>query len=278
MIPINKKLKFFLRRWIPQGVRDLLNRFSGHAIYYRGRFVDWPSAKQAAGGYDEGQLITRLVAAATAVKNGNAAWEQDGVTWSHIPPDMPVFAAVARVALARNGRLSVLDFGGGMGSSYLQCRSFLPESVIRSWAVVEQPALVEVGQRDIARDALQFYHSIEEAVTAGTPDLALFSSVLQYLEDPWSILDRILLAEIPYLIIDRHPSSMTHELITVQVVPPSLYKASYPTWLFDCPRMLERLGEHYELLASWEGKDPAIRGWGMGAQFRGYFFKRYGAA
>jgi putative methyltransferase (TIGR04325 family) len=278
MITINKKLKFFLRRWIPQGVRDLLNRFSGHAIYYHGQFADWPSAAQAAGGYDEGHLLARLVAAATAVRNGSAAWEQDGVTWDQIPPDMPVFAAMARVALAGNGQLTVLDFGGGMGSSYFQCKAFLPQSAIRSWTVVEQLELVEVGQREIARDALHFQPSIDAVLAAGTPDVALLSSVLQYLEDPWSILDRILLAEIPYLIIDRHPCSMTRELITVQVVPSSLYKASYPSWLFDCPRMLGRLGEYYELLASWDGKDPAIRGWGMGAEFRGYFFKRYGVS
>lgn len=255
-----------------------MNWLSGHAIYYRGQFPDWSSARKAAEGYDEGRLVARLVAAARSVKDGSAAWEQDGVTWDHTPPDMPLFAAMARVALARGNQLNVLDFGGGLGSSYLQCQAFFPHSVVRNWAVVEQSELVEIGQREIARDALHFHHSIDEALAAGKADIAILSSVLQYLEDPWSILDCIIRAEIPYLVIDRHPCSMTHELITVQVVPPSLYVASYPSWLFDCPRMLERLGEHYELLASWDGKDPAIRGWGMGAEFRGYFFKRYGVS
>lgn len=259
-------------------MRDLLNRLSGHAIYYQGAFADWQGARQASGGYEEGQLVARLAAAAVAVKKGNAVWEQDGVTWDHIPPDMPLFAAMARVALACGGQLSVLDFGGGLGSSYIQCRTFLSHSVVRSWSVVEQPDLVEIGHREIASDALRFYRSIDEVLTSEIPDVALLSSVLQYLEDPWDILDRIFQAGIPYLVIDRHPCSMTHELITVQVLPPSLYAASYPSWLFDCPRMLDRLREHYELLASWEGKDPAIRGWGMGAEFRGYFFKRRGAA
>lgn len=278
MILRDKKLKSLLRRWIPQGVRDFLNRLSGHAIYYRGEFADWQSARQASGGYEEGPLVARLTEAAVAVKNGNAAWEQDGVTWNHIPPDMPLFAAMIRVALDGGGRLSVLDFGGGLGSSYVQCQAFLPPAVVRSWAVVEQPELVEIGQREITRDALRFHCSIDEALASEIPDVALLSSVLQYLEDPWMILDRILQAGIPYLVIDRHPCSITRELITVQVVPPSLYAASYPSWLFDCSRMLERLGEHYELLASWEGKDPSIRGWGMGADFRGYFFKRKGAS
>jgi putative methyltransferase (TIGR04325 family) len=273
----DRKLKSLLRRWIPQGVRDLLNRLSGHAIHYRGEFANWQGAERTCGAYAEAHLVDRLAAAARAVRVGEAAWEQDGVTWDHIPPDLPLFAAMARVALARGGRLAVLDFGGGLGSSYLQCQAFLGDAVVHSWSVVEQPALVAIGQREIARDALHFHDSIDKALASGMADVALLCSVLQYLEDPWSILDRLLQAKIPYLIIDRHPCSLTRELITVQVVPPSLYAVSYPSWLFDCPRMLGRLGEHYELLAAWEGKDPAIRGWRKGAEFRGYFFKRYDA-
>lgn len=265
-----------LRRWVPQGVRDFLNRLGGYAIYYRGEYPDWRVASSAAEGYDDGLLLARLEAAAVAVKNKTAAWEQDGITWDHIPPDMPIFAAMGRVALACGGRLAVLDFGGGLGSSYFQCRAFLTDSVVRSWSVVEQPALVTIGLK-VARDALKFHPSIDDALASGHADAVLLSSVLQYLEDPWAILDRILQAEIPYLIIDRHPCTLTHQLITVQVVPPSLYPASYPSWLFDCHKLLERLVEHYELLAAWEGKDPAIRGWGIGAEFRGYFFKRLGA-
>jgi putative methyltransferase (TIGR04325 family) len=258
-------------------MRDMINRIAGHAIHYRGEFADWPCAERACGGYAEKHLVGRLATSARAVQAGEAAWEQDGMTWDHIPPDLPLYAAMARVALARGGRLAVLDFGGGLGSSYLQCRAFLGDAAVHSWSVVEQPELVAIGQREIARDALRFHCSIEEALGSGMADVALLSSVLQYLEDPWSVLDRILQAKIPYLLIDRHPCSLTRELITVQVVPPSLYAASYPSWLFDCPRMLERLGEHYELLATWEGKDPAIRGWRKGAEFRGYFFQRYDA-
>lgn len=263
-----------IRRWLPQGLRDWLNYLSGHAIYYRGEFADWAAARAAAGGYDEEALLERLAVAAHAVKTGSAAWEQDGVTRERIPPDLPLFAALSRVALARGGRLAVLDFGGGLGSSYFQCREFLAEVRELNWAVVEQPRLVSIGQQEIARDALAFFSTIDEALAVHRPDVVLLSSVLQYLEEPWAILEQIIAAGIPYLVIDRHPCTLTRELITVQVVPPSLYSASYPSWLFDCPRMLARLERHYRLLAAWEGKDPPIRGWGKAAEFKGYFLRR----
>ena len=272
----SNKVKKLVRRWLPQGVRDALNRLFGYAIYFRGVFDDWQSAQADAGGYSEDLLVKRLCTAAREVREGNAAWEQDGMVWDHIPSDMPTFAAMARVALAQGGRISVLDFGGGLGCGYFQCRAFLPDSTFRSWAVVEQPKLVNFGAKEISRDALRFFHSIQDALAWKEPDVAFFSGVLQFLEDPWKTLNCIIDSGIPYLIIDRHPCTMTRELITVQVIPSSMYSASYPSWLFDCPRMLERLGEHYDLLASWDGKDPAIRGWGIGAEFRGYFFKRHG--
>lgn len=264
----------FIRHWLPQGLRDRLNYWSGYAIYYHGEFSDWSCALAAAGGYDDERLLHRLSAAAQAVKMGAAAWEQDGVTWDHIPTDLPLFAALSRVALAQEGRLAVLDFGGAFGSSYFQCQNFLSEIKNMKWGVVEQPQLVEIGQRSFERDALLFFATIDEAIDVQHPNVALLSSVLQYLEEPWAVLEQLIAANIPYLIIDRHPCTLTHEQITIQVVPPTLYAASYPSWLFDCPRMLMRLERHYELLATWEGKDPSIHGRGKGAEFRGYFLRR----
>ncbi|MER2513612.1 MAG: methyltransferase, TIGR04325 family [Nitrosomonas ureae] len=269
----SRRLKL-IRRWIPQGLRDCFNRLSGHAIYYRGNYVHWGIARTAAGGYDEASLLKRLAAAAQAVKTGAAAWEQDGVTHEQIPADLPLFASLSRIALAQRGRLSVLDFGGGFGSSYFQCREFLAEVRDLRWGVVEQPQLVDIGREHFERDALHFFGTIDEAVTVIQPNVVLLSSVLQYLERPWAVIEKIIATDIPYLVIDRHPCTLTRELITVQVIPLSLYSASYPSWLFDCPRMMARLGYHYELLTDWEGKDPPIRGWGKGAEFRGYLLHR----
>lgn len=270
----NMERRDLMRRWMPQGLRDLLNYWGGYAIRYRGEYSDWASARAAADGYDEAALVQRLTHAALAVKGGQAAWEQDGVIRDHIPADMPLFAALSRVALAEHGRLSVLDFGGGLGSSYFQCRGFLAEVDELTWGIVEQAELAAAGRRAIAREGLHFYDSIGGAIVAQDPNVCLVSSVLQYLEDPWAVLGELVAADIRYLIIDRHPCTLNREMITVQVVPRRLYPASYPSWLFDCARLISTLERHYEVLATWEGKDPPIRGWGKGAVFRGYFLRR----
>ncbi|MEW5838435.1 MAG: methyltransferase, TIGR04325 family [Pseudomonadota bacterium] len=268
-----RKISTWARRWLPQGLRDALNRAIGYAIYFRGDYPDWAAAKADASGYDEGSLLSRLKDAALAVKSGAAAWEQDGVVWEHIPLNMPILAMLSRVALSDGGRLSVLDFGGGLGSSYFQCRDFLRPVAQVSWTVVEQPNLAKIGREDIARDDLRFYDDLDLALKEQNPNVFIFSGVLQYLPNPWSILSRATSTGAKFLIIDRHPCSINNEKITVQVIPSHIYAASYPCWIFDCAAMKNKLLSNYELLAEWIGKDPPIRGHNKEAEYRGYFFQ-----
>lgn len=264
----------FIRRWVSPGVRNFLNYILGYAIYYDGEFSTWATACTAAKGYCNPKLLKRLTDAALAVQSGQAVWEQDGFVFDHIPFDTTVLAAFARVALANEGRLAVLDFGGGFGSIFFQCREFLSEVQSLNWAIVEQPEIVDAGRELLSRDNLHFFNTVDEAMLGQCPNVILLSSVLQYLESPWTLLDSLIATDIPYIIIDRHPCTYTRELITVQVIPPRLYPASYPTWLFDGRTLLEKLEPHYRLLADWNAKDPPIRGWGKGAEFRGYLFQK----
>ncbi|MCG3142025.1 MAG: hypothetical protein HDKAJFGB_03390 [Anaerolineae bacterium] len=266
-----------IRRWIPQGMRDLFNLWTGHAIRYRGVYQDWESATRAAGGYAEEALLARLEAAALAVKRGEAAWDQDGVVYDRIPAEFPLLSCLARIALARDGQLSVLDYGGAFGSTYRQCRAHLPEMSQMRWCIVEQPRLVASGRQNFQTADLVFEESLDRSLQHGIPDVAIFSSVLQYMKDPYGLLRRLAGVPIEYLVVDRNPCSLTKELITVQVVPRSLYAASYPSWLFDAGKFASTLGEHYELLFEWEGKDPPIRGPGIGARFVGSFWRRRGS-
>ena len=261
-----------LRYWIPQGLRDLYNRWSGTAIRYQGRYPDWNSAVIAARGYGDERLIDFLTDSASSVQRGEAVWEQDGVTRTTIPPDFPQLACLAQVALRQGGSLSVLDFGGGLGSSYWQCRTHLRGLGSLHWCIVEQPALTERGRSQFQTEELTFHDSLRSCLGAQRPQVILLSSVLQYLEHPYELLQEILDAGIPYLLIDRHPQSMTEELITVQKVPSTILASSYPCWLFDKGRMEGYLGAHRHKELEWQGKDPPILGRGIGATFSGSFW------
>lgn len=272
--------KSFIRRWIPQGARDLVNRLAGYAITYEGRYDTWQEAKMKGAGYDNAELVSRLLDAARAVRRGEAAWEQDGVTHAEIPAHFPLLAGLLRIVVERRiDCLRVVDFGGGFGSSYYQCRAHLPDDLRLEWSIVEQQSLVEAGRAEFETPLLRFYPTLEAVRDAGgpLPDVVLLSSVLQYLEYPYRLMDEIASMGIPYMLVDRHPCSFNGEVITVQRIPAALYKASYPSWLFDRRRFIERLGHSYELITQWEGKDPPIWSSGsVGAGFHGFLLRLRG--
>lgn len=264
----------FARRWISQGLRDLYNGISGRAITFSKIFPNWEEAARAAGnGYSSDTLLERLEKSALAVKRGEAEWEQDGVTHDDIPPDFPLLAALAQAALSNDGNLVVLDFGGAFGNTYHQCRKYLPGLKSLRWHIVEQDHIANTGKATFQTDELKFHNSIESCL-AERPNITILGSVLQYLPRPYELLETIATSGMPFLFIDRHFSSMTEELITRQVIPETLYPASYPCWLFDCKKMWTSLAEEYELVFEWNGKDPPIRGRGIGATFVGAFWRR----
>ena len=91
-------------------------------------------------------------------------------------------------ALRANGRLSVVDFGGALGSHFFQNRSLLKDVRELNWTVVEQPRFVQAGQEYLRDNVLNFSSSLDQAIAEGKPDVLLMSSVLPYLPDPLELL------------------------------------------------------------------------------------------
>jgi putative methyltransferase (TIGR04325 family) len=176
-------------------------------------------------------------------------------------------------ALKAGGRLSVLDFGGSLGSTYFQCRPFLSGIDHLHWAVVEQSHYVAVGRREFTSDVLSFHDTPEEAHAVIRPDLLLLASVLPYVSEPHATLARLLSLRIPSIVVDRTPFLCSdRDRLTVQVVPPEIYPASYPAWFFGESRFLaafDRAG--YRLVEDWPCPDdysPA----GERAEYKGFLF------
>lgn len=88
---------------------------------------------------------------------------------------------------------------------------------------------------------LRFYDSIDTCCAEAHPVTGIASSTLQYLPDPRALLLR-LLAATRTAIIDRLPLiAAESDRLTVQTVPPSIYRASYPAWFFSRQRFTDFL-------------------------------------
>lgn len=263
-----------LRGWLPPAMVRLARRLAGRGLRFDGSYATWLEAQRASDGYDREDIVRRVYESEVKVKQGDAADERDGVLFDIVQYSLPVMAGLARVSCLKGRALRVLDFGGAFGGMYRQYRAFgLPPVV--SWHVVEQPAFTRLGRPSFETPELQFASSIGEVLAGGLPDVALFSSVLQYLEDPVSVIRQITDAGIPHLIIDRTPCYWGEpDVLTVQRVPAEIYKASYPCWIFSRSRLLEAVGNGYRQIATFTDGSGPWEGPGTRFELSGFILDR----
>lgn len=249
----------------------------GQSIVFTGDYASWDDATQSSTGYDAGVILEKTCAALLKVKNGEAAYERDSVLFDKIQHSFPVLAGLLRAAQAHDGRLCVVDFGGALGSSYFQCRDFLKVVQRLEWLVVEQTAHIACGRKNFESDQLRFYNTVEECKMGHQPNALPFSSVLQYLPNPYGVLQKLLSHRISHVIIDRTAFlASDRERLTVQHVPDSIYPASYPAWFFSETKFkaaIESAG--YGLTADFPGTDN-LSPEGEKAYFKGFIYERRG--
>jgi putative methyltransferase (TIGR04325 family) len=234
-------------------------------------YPDWESARQASAGYDADAIIEKVTNAARAVRDGRAVYERDTVTFNEIEYAWP-FLSSLMLAAADCGRLHVLDVGGSLGSSFRQVGRFfqiLPAS--KSWNIVEQTKLVEIGRREFETDQLKFFYSISECAERCDVDVALLLGSLHYFEDPYGVLKELIYLSPRYIILDRTPVKNTPgDEIAVQTVRPPIYNGSFPTWIFNQSNLTGFLADQYESVERWRcpgQPDPH-------SVSKGYLFRR----
>jgi putative methyltransferase (TIGR04325 family) len=269
------KLKEFAKNLLPPILLRVCRRGRQPGISLSGPYASWQEALSSSSGYDSDVIVNKVKDALLKVKLGDAACERDSVTFETKQYSFPVLAGLLRARLDNSGRLNVLDFGGSLGSSYFLYRDFLRSDTAVHWYVVEQPKFVECAKRYFQNEELRFFTRLEDSMREAHPDIALFSSVLQYLEHPHQVLDAVVRHAPHYIVIDRTPFfNETTDLLMVQVVPPEIYAASYPSWIFGTSLVEELVADGYRVLADWDSNEGSITKGGIVAQYRGLLFER----
>ena len=267
------RIKSIIKAWLPPAILSLFRDFRANGIRFEGGYVTWEEAASKCTGYDDKSILGKVLSATLKVKSGDAAFERDSVIFDRVEYVWPVTAGLMLAAAQCGGRLNVLDFGGALGSSYFQNRTFLSGLLEVRWSVVEQDHYVNAGCEYVQDKALKFYSSLENCLSENKPNVILLSAVLQYLPKPLAILNTLLDMKVEYLIIDRTPflNSEAPSVIKVQSVPASIYSASYPCWFFEMAKVRDFIGNSgYQELETFESLDKLS----PLATWRGFIFKR----
>lgn len=244
-------MRQLLKQFLPPIAKRLLKYDFKYG--WHGDYKSWNDALKETTGYSASNIISRVRESALKVKKGEAIYERDAITYDKAPVYYPVLAALLYAASKNNNRLTVLDYGGSLGTLYYQHKAFLQNIDVVHWCIVEQHEFVKVGQKDFQDHQLHFFFNAAEAVQAYRPHIVLFESSLQYFPDPYAAVQDLMKYNIPFFFIDRIAFSPSDkDRLTIQKVPPAFYDASYPCWFPSKSKFMNLMNSRYSLLGSFE--------------------------
>jgi len=266
---MHKRTKDFLKDWMPPILMRVLRGL--HGISWAGDFDSWADAQKVSSGYNSETILAKVKDSALKVKNGQAAYERDSVLFEEIEYSWPLLAGLMWIAAQSRGELNIIDFGGSLGSTYFQNRKFLQSLSKVRWNIIEQKLFVDTGKRHFEDDVLKFYYDIETCLGKNQPDTILFSSVIQYLEKPYSVLEKVKALNFQFILFDRTPFvDIGRDRLTLQTVPSQICQASYPAWFFDKKKFYAFFENEYEVISSFESSDRA----NIPSTFEGCVFRK----
>lgn len=264
-------MQILFRDFLPPVVLEVYRSLRGRYGFF-GDYTDWKDAKNASTGYDSDLILDKVRDSTLKVKNGGSLYERDSVLFDKVQYPWPLLAGLLWIGTQKECRLNLLDFGGSLGSTYYQNRKFLAHLKELHWCIVEQKKFVECGKRDFEIDRLKFFYDLDACFQEQHPDTILFSGVIQYLEDPYGMLEKAKSLGFEFVLFDRTPLlEKGGDRITIQKVPDQIFPASFPCWFLSQERFLEAMGDRYELFADFEGFDKADV---QDSVFKGFIFRR----
>ena len=249
---IHSKMTFLKNTFLP-----LYRRLIKSGKYgWSGNYPSWIEALRNSDGYEQDGILQKVKDATLKVKKGEAVYERDSVLFDEVQYSWPLLSALMWIAAKKQGILSVIDFGGSLGSTFFQNKKFLEGLQEVRWSVVEQQNFVECGEKEISNSQIRFFLSISNAIQArGLPDLLLISCTLQYLENPYEFLDEAFAHRIPYVIIDNTPFNyQPYDRITVQKIHPAIYEATYPCWFLNYKKVRETVSKRYTIIEEYQNE------------------------
>lgn len=205
--------------WVPEGWRDGDPRGAGwcHPSVIATQRQRWPVYSALIRG--KGPLGFHLFAKGPIRENDQSAHNA-----------FMSFAYVLTRAAHGKSRLSILDWGGGVGYYALIAEALLPEIAL-DYVVKEIPDFVALGRE--LMPSVRF-ESDADACFARRYDLVLASSSLQYSQDWIGVLSRLAAAAQPWLFLSRLPVVRRGDSFAVVQRPHEYgYDTEYISWVLS---------------------------------------------
>ena len=231
----------------------ILRKYKPRSYGWFNNYKTWQEAQKACAPYDEHAILEKLRIATLKVKKGEAVYERDGIIYNQIYYSWPLLSNLLLCASQHQGELSIIDFGGSLGTTFFQNKQYLKQLNKVQWSVIEQGYLIETGKKEIAGEGLDFYHTINEAIAKkGKHQILITNGVIPYLEKPYELFKHFLEFDFEYIIIEStYFNYQPYDRICIQKTNPKAYTAFYPCWLLDYEKVKAAFSKKYDVFTEY---------------------------
>lgn len=245
------RFSYYLQKYkIKPFIRALLPVFFQSRLRLVGSYSSFEAALNDSSGYDSPEILDRVKRATVEVLEGAAEYERDGTAFALRPKGLKIRSLLKSLLSPGD---HIIDFGGSLGQLYINHRDLLDDCTI---TVVEQPNFVATGRELAATYNIPciFSENLEQA--GSHIKVVIFSSVLQYIPEPYLILKEAGSLRASYILIDRTAFGLGTRYKRQVVQSYYSQDISYPHRSINKSRLLKTL-PNYAIVQQWVNEfDP----------------------
>lgn len=165
----------------------------------------------------------------------STSWQSNGL--SPISNLLPLLIALA----SDEKKITVLDFGGGMGDSYLNCLSALEGSNIDvEFHVIDLETTIEFGMKIFPKDMGIHFHTSVNDVTPAV-DIIYIGSTLQYVNDYQTLIQKFVKLSPKYIFLTDNFMGEIETFATTQV---NMKDRQIAYWIFKLSEIIDLMAKN----------------------------------
>jgi putative methyltransferase (TIGR04325 family) len=275
--------KAFASEWLSPGMIRLARRVLAHLRPAPWEHLPegWPKTGSGVRGWDAQSIVAvqtakweQFVRLAKGTGPLGLAHEANDVARQDYAAHntLMVFAYVLALATRRKERISILDWGGGLGHYYLLSKAFVPNLELE-YHCKDLPLMCQRG-RELLPEVR--FHETAESCYGRQYDLVFSSSSLHYSENWRDVAARLAQMAGSYLYITRIPIVRRAPSFVVLQRPFSVgYQTEYPGWFLNHAEFLEALrDQRMELVREFLiDERPFVHRAPEQGQYRGFLWR-----
>jgi putative methyltransferase (TIGR04325 family) len=278
-------LKQLLRDWLPPALLNTIRRARARGKPPEWEYCPhgWPTAQGDVRGWNVEDVVASQRRTWDEFVRLAAGTGPLGINHTDLPPHalnqgahntVMAFAYVLALAAHGKDRISLLDWGGGLGHYAVLARSLLPPGVGLDYFCKEVPLLCAAG-RELLPDAT--FLDTDEACEGRTYDLVMASCSLHYAQDWRGAFLRLAGLANPYFYLARQPIvEEAPSFVVVQRAYGCGYNTEYPGWFLNRAEVLDAASSAgLELVREFLiDEHPEVANAPEQCHYRGFLFRR----